>query len=188
MAKPVLFVIAHPDLGQSRANRHFAASARSIEGVEVLDLYKAYPDMFVDGSHERHRINDKSTIVLQFPIYWYAAPGVLKEWIDRTFSFGWAYGTNGNALKGKNLLLSITTGSEKMAYGPNGAHHHPLEDFLLPYKQTAQFCRMNWLEPMVYYHARANQNEPLIAHANQLKAKLRQLVQSATEQETTNGA
>ncbi len=101
MANPVLFVIAHPDLGQSRANRHFASSAKSVEGVEVLDLYKAYPDMFVDGGHERRRINNKSTLILQFPIYWYAAPGLLKEWIDRTFSYGWAYGTNGTRFKAK---------------------------------------------------------------------------------------
>lgn len=188
MANPVLFVIAHPDLGQSRANRHFAASAKSIEGVDVLDLYKVYPDMFVDGSHERHRIDGKSTIVLQFPIYWYAAPGLLKEWIDRTFSYGWAYGTNGNALKGKNLLLSIATGSEEKAYGPEGVHHHPLDEFLLPYKQTARFCGMNWLDPLVYYHARASQKDHLIAHGEKLKSRLSELVHAASKEEMSHGA
>ncbi|WP_424983672.1 NAD(P)H-dependent oxidoreductase [Maritalea sp. S77] len=188
MANPVLFVIAHPDLGQSRANRHFAASAKSVEGIEVLDLYKTYPDMFVDGSHERHRIDDKSTLVLQFPIYWYAAPGLLKEWIDRTFSYGWAYGTNGNALKGKNFMLSIATGSEEKAYSADGQHNYPLQEFLLPYKQTAHFCGMNWLEPLVYYHARASEKEQLLAHGEKLKNRLTELKQLAPQQEMPHGA
>lgn len=188
MANPVLFVIAHPDLGQSRANRHFASIAKSVEGVEVLDLYKAYPDMFVDGSHERHRINDKSTLILQFPIYWYAAPGLLKEWIDRTFSYGWAYGTNGHALEGKNLMLSIATGSEERAYAKGGAHQYPLKEFLLPYRQTAHFCGMNWLDPLVYYHARASEKEELLAHGNMLKSRLNELVGAPSELEAAHGA
>jgi glutathione-regulated potassium-efflux system ancillary protein KefF len=34
-------------------------------------------------------------------------------WIDKVFSHGWAYGHNGNALKGKSLMWAVTTGGGK---------------------------------------------------------------------------
>ena len=39
-------------------------------------------------------------------------PPLLKLWIDKVFSHGWAYGHNGNALHGKSLMWAVTTGGE----------------------------------------------------------------------------
>ncbi|WP_020178815.1 NAD(P)H-dependent oxidoreductase [Methylopila sp. M107] len=40
---------------------------------------------------EQARIDRAGTLVLVFPIYWWAMPGQLKGWIDRVFTNGWAY-------------------------------------------------------------------------------------------------
>jgi putative NADPH-quinone reductase len=179
MSAPVLFVLAHPDLRASRANRAFAAAAATVDGVTVHDLYDTYPDLFVDGFAERKLIDRAGALVLQAPIYWYAGPGLLKEWIDRTFVSGWAYGRGGRALVGKKMLVSITTGSAHEAYGPGGRHAHPIEDYLKPYRQIAAFCGMAWQEPLVFFHARATTSADLDVHAHLLTERLEALAAPA---------
>lgn len=41
-------------------------------------------------SYQR-RIDACDALVLVFPIYWWSMPGLLKGWIDRVFTNGWAY-------------------------------------------------------------------------------------------------
>ncbi|MCG8155375.1 NAD(P)H-dependent oxidoreductase [Brenneria goodwinii] len=47
------------------------------------------------------RINNADALVLVFPIYWWSMPGLLKGWIDRVFTNGWAYeeAADGNIVK-----------------------------------------------------------------------------------------
>lgn len=40
---------------------------------------------------EQARIDGADALVLVFPIYWWSMPALLKGWIDRVFSNGWAY-------------------------------------------------------------------------------------------------
>jgi NAD(P)H dehydrogenase (quinone) len=49
---------------------------------------------------EQARIDRADALVLVFPVYWWAMPGLLKGWIDRVFSNGWAYDdTSGKVVK-----------------------------------------------------------------------------------------
>jgi putative NADPH-quinone reductase len=41
---------------------------------------------------------------------WYSVPPLLKLWMDKVLSHGWAYGHNGIALRGKSLMWAVTTG------------------------------------------------------------------------------
>jgi putative NADPH-quinone reductase len=45
--------------------------------------------------------------------------------------FGFAFGPGGNALKGKDFLLSITTGGSSDSYSESRANHFPIESFFL---------------------------------------------------------
>jgi putative NADPH-quinone reductase len=179
MPKPVQFILAHPDLNASRANRTLAAVARSVEGVMVHDLYAIYPDMFIDGARERRRLEETGALVLQFPFFWYGAPGLLKEWIDRTFTVGWAYGRDGTMLRGKPFLVSISTGSGINAYRPGGIHNQPIEEYLFPFEQIAHFCGMVWQPPLIFYRARHADDSMLGEHAEALKARLKVLESGA---------
>jgi len=42
-------------------------------------------------------------IVLQFPMYWYSMPPLLKKWLDDVLTYNFAYGSKGDKLKGKDL-------------------------------------------------------------------------------------
>ncbi|WP_163564806.1 NAD(P)H-dependent oxidoreductase, partial [Klebsiella pneumoniae] len=40
---------------------------------------------------EQNRIDRTDALVLVYPVYWWSMPGLLKGWIDRVFTNGWAY-------------------------------------------------------------------------------------------------
>lgn len=40
---------------------------------------------------EQARIDRADALALVYPVYWWSMPGLLKGWIDRVFSQGWAY-------------------------------------------------------------------------------------------------
>lgn len=107
-----LIVTSHPlttSLTRSVANHIADAITTSGSGhtVDIADLHQehfdptyreadyrtfsgesAIPD---DVRREQQRIEAADALVLVFPIYWWAMPGMLKGWIDRVFTNGWAY-------------------------------------------------------------------------------------------------
>lgn len=52
---------------------------------------------------EQARIDKADALVLVFPIYWWSMPGLLKGWIDRVFTNGWAYEDNASGKVAKKL-------------------------------------------------------------------------------------
>ncbi|MCF6441357.1 NAD(P)H-dependent oxidoreductase [Pseudoalteromonas luteoviolacea] len=58
-------------------------------------------------------------LILQFPLWWWSFPAILKGWIDRVLTSGFAYG-QGAILVPKKVMYSITTGGaanqDEMAY------------------------------------------------------------------------
>ncbi|MBP0447850.1 NAD(P)H-dependent oxidoreductase [Roseomonas sp. SSH11] len=40
---------------------------------------------------EQRRIGRADLLVLVYPVYWWSLPGLLKGWIDRVFTQGWAF-------------------------------------------------------------------------------------------------
>jgi NAD(P)H dehydrogenase (quinone) len=63
-------------------------------------------------------------LILQFPLWWYSVPALLKGWIDRVFAYGVAYDFgrtwNRGVFTGKRALLSFTTSSPPASTGPDG--------------------------------------------------------------------
>lgn len=48
-----------------------------------------------------------------YPYYLSYIPGVTHSWLERVFSYGFAFGEGGNHLKGKKMMLLYTTGGIK---------------------------------------------------------------------------
>lgn len=158
MAHPtVALIYAHPTAERSLANRELLSAIEDLKFVDRRALYDLYPDFDIDADDERRRLEKVELIVLQHPVYWYSMPPLLKMWIDEVFSLGWAYGENGTALAGKRMQWVTTTGADSRAYAPDGPHGHPFEVFTAPMRQTALFCGMEWLEPIVVHDAHADQ-------------------------------
>ncbi len=107
-----LVVVAHPD---PKSLSHSVA-AKVAEGIseagaghsfEIADLTaEAFDPIFsaadfaayhkdtappADVIAEQERIDRATDLVLVYPVYWWSLPAILKGWIDRVFSNGWAY-------------------------------------------------------------------------------------------------
>ncbi|PBV89685.1 NAD(P)H dehydrogenase [Pseudomonas aeruginosa] len=61
---------------------------------------------------EQARIDRADTLVLVYPIYWWSMPALLKGWIDRVFSNGWAfdYSIGGDLRKKLQRLRVVLVG------------------------------------------------------------------------------
>jgi putative NADPH-quinone reductase len=152
---PILVVFAHPAFRASRVNRALADAVRDLPGVYFHDLLEAYPDFYIDVVAEQRRLRAARLVVLQHPLYWYSAPAIVKHWIDEVLVTGFAYGEGGEALAGKDLLQVVSTGAPWEAYRAEGRHGYPLSELLRPLEQTARFCRMRYLRPLVVPAGRA---------------------------------
>jgi len=150
--KNILILFAHPAFEKSRANKVLVNGLDRMKGVTFHDLYQVYPDMDIDRLHEQQLLEQHDVIVFHHPFFWYSGPAILKQWQDLVLVHGWAYGHDGNALKGKWLFNAITTGGPKAFYQIQGqSNRFSIRQLLSPFEQTASMCNMRYLPPFVVH-------------------------------------
>jgi NAD(P)H dehydrogenase (quinone) len=107
-----LIVVAHPDpkslthsvaaqLGEggsrSGSGHTFEVANLAAEGFDPrftaadLAVHRREVPTPADVAAEQARIDRADALVLVYPVYWWSMPGLLKGWIDRVFTNGWAY-------------------------------------------------------------------------------------------------
>ena len=105
-----------------------------------------------DIKKEHQLLSEADLIIFQFPLWWYSMPALLKGYIDRVFSMGWAYG-GGQALAGKKILVSMTTGAPDFAWTPE--KRGTIQDiFKHLFVGTFGLCGMQPTEPFIVYGAK----------------------------------
>lgn len=105
----VLIVLDHPNpdsLSHALAARFIEGATEAGHTTELADLHKegfnpvwrmedfAQMDgkpMPGDVLAEQARIERADALALVFPLWWWGMPSMMKGWIDRVFSWGWAY-------------------------------------------------------------------------------------------------
>jgi len=152
-ARPALVILAHPAIQRSRANATLLEVASRRPDVTVHDLYRKYPDFLIDVPAEQKKLLAHQLIVLQYPIYWYSCPALLKEWFDAVLQHGFAFGRTGTQLRGKTLMVAVTAGGDHHAYRPEGMNRFSMADFLRPMEATAHLCGLEWAQPFVLHDA-----------------------------------
>ena len=172
----VLLVFAHPALERSRANLVLSKVAEEMDAITFHDLYETYPDYVIDVEAEQARLLAHDVIALQFPMYWYSTPALMKEWLDLVWLHGFAYGEGGEALKGKKLFVACTTGGTAKAYHMHGYNRFSMDEFLRPLEQTAHLCGMEWETPFVVHGASVKDDAALKAEAERYKARVASLL------------
>jgi glutathione-regulated potassium-efflux system ancillary protein KefF len=149
----ICVIHAHPYPKRSRTNRALADAIRALPDLEVRSLYDLYPDFDIDVDTEQRALAQAQLIVWMHPLYWYSVPALLKHWFDKVLAFGWAYGDNAAALRGKHCLWVPTAGGDVDTFAPSGLHGQPFSSFVPAIEQTARFCGMHWEAPYVVYGA-----------------------------------
>lgn len=171
----ILILFAHPALEKSRVHRQLLRYMPSSEDIKLQDLYELYPDFLIDVDREQKLLQQYDTIVLQHPFYWYSVPAILKQWMDLVLEHGWAYGTGGEALKGKTLINAISCGGSVESYQPTGRHRKTVTDFLCPFAQTARLCHMQYGDPFIVYGTHRLTEVDIVQHAKDYRRWLLEL-------------
>jgi putative NADPH-quinone reductase len=161
----IVVYFAHLAIEQSVINSALCAAVRDLPQVDFRDLHELYPDFFIDVDTEQAVLCNADLIVFQHPIYWYAAPAIFKHFQDNVLLQGFAYGPQGTALHGKDFLLVASTGAPATEYGPGGIHHYAFEQLIRPIEQTARFCGMRFLPPLVLHGGHGLSRDVIDKHA-----------------------
>ncbi len=143
----ILILFGHPAFRRSTINAALREAVETLDGVTFHDLYASYPDFLIDVPHEQQLCERHDIIIFQHPFYWYSTPAIVKEWFDLVLEHAWAYGSAGNALKGKITFQALTAGGSQEHYGPHGLNRFNIRELTTPFWATANLCGMDWLPP-----------------------------------------
>jgi NAD(P)H dehydrogenase (quinone) len=95
-------------------------------------------------------------LILNFPIFWFSTPAMLKGWIDRVLLSGPCYGGlrfyDRGGLAGKKAWVTATLGGRPHMFGDNAVHGQ-LNDMLRHLlRGTLAYVGFDVLEPFYAYH------------------------------------
>ncbi|NLX16357.1 MAG: NAD(P)H-dependent oxidoreductase [Ramlibacter sp.] len=115
-----------------------------------------------DIQSEIAKVEWSDLLILNFPIFWFSTPAILKGWIDRVFVSGLFYGGkrfyDQGGMRGKRVLVTFTIGGQPHMFGPE-AIHGEIELMLRPLlRGTLAYAGFDVLPPFAAYHV------PYISH------------------------
>lgn len=160
--------VFHPNLHSSRVNQLWIERLAGEPDLHVRNLYDLYPDGKIDIAHEQSVMDAHDRVVFQHPLLWYSVPPLMKQWLDDVLTYGWAYGSKGTALRGKEWISVISTGGSANTYQVGGLNQFSISETLRPLQQTANLIGMTFLSPFVFHEADRATREQIVDSAEQL--------------------
>ena len=140
---------------------------------------------------EQEKLLWADVLILQFPLWWYSMPAILKGWVDRVYAYGFAYGVGEHndahwgdrfgegTLVGKRAMLVVTAGGWDTHYGSRGVNG-PIDDLLFPIQHGILFYPgYAVLPPFVAFRVDRLDAAGFEALAEGLRARLRALETTA---------
>ena len=167
-----------------------APGARLVVGEAAKQAYET-DTLSADVRRELDKLAWADAVVIQFPLWWYGMPAILKGWFDRVFVKGLAYGVRhpelpGRTLRygegmltGKRALVVLSAGSGAAAFGPRGVNGQ-LDQALFPLLHgTLWYTGMDVLPPLAIYGADRVSDEQYADAATALRKRLAGLATDA---------
>lgn len=108
-----------------------------------------------DIKAEQEKLKRADLLVLQFPIWWFGMPGIMKGWADRVFARGFAYlpgrKYDTGMMRGKLAMVAATTGTSADTYAPDGIDGDILSVLWPVHNGLLRYTGFDVLEPFVAY-------------------------------------
>lgn len=140
-----------------------------------------------DVAAEQEKLLWADALILQFPLWWFTMPAILKGWIDRVYAYGFAYGVGEHSdrrwgdrygegrLAGKRAMLVVTTGGWAEHYSPRGING-PIDDLLFPINHgILHYPGYDVLPPFVTYRVDRLDEAGFARMAESLRERMRTL-------------
>lgn len=150
-----LIVVSHPYPEQSHTIKSLEQTARSFSDVEVRNLESLYGNDLnnfdVRAEQIVHEAADR--VIYMFPVHWFNLTPMLKAYMNTVWAYGWAFGPEGTALKGKQFQVVATAGAAEFTYSHEGIIECTMDEVLSPLKASAKYVGMNYQQPIAFYEA-----------------------------------
>lgn len=189
-----LVVYAHPN----PKSFNYAIKERVVQvlqrkgPVEVRDLYELSFNPVLSGKDfetflsggvpsdialEQDYIKKSELLVFVYPVWWTGMPAILKGYIDRVFSYGFAYAERDGELVGlltdKKVVIINTLGASELDYVPSG-----MEECL---KKTTDlgifhFCGMQVLKHIFLYSVPTVSHEERVVMLERVQKELEEVL------------
>ncbi|HZR34492.1 MAG TPA: NAD(P)H-dependent oxidoreductase [Nevskia sp.] len=137
-----------------------------------------------DIAAEQDKLRWADAVLLQFPLWWFSLPAILKGWVERVYAYGFGYGVGEHSdrhwgdrygegtLAGKRAMLVVTAGGWESHYAPRGVNG-PIEDLLFPiHHGILYYPGLAVLPPFVVYRADRMDDTRLAGIREQLGRRL----------------
>lgn len=140
---------------------------------------------------EQEKLLWADTVILQFPLWWFSMPAILKGWVERVYAYGFAYGVGEHSdvrwgdrygegtLAGKRAMLIVTTGGWESHYAQRGING-PINDILFPIQHgILHYPGFEVLPPFVLYRTGRVDEARFAEACNALGQRLDELEQTS---------
>jgi NAD(P)H dehydrogenase (quinone) len=138
-----------------------------------------------DVKAEQEKLLWADGLILQFPLWWFSMPAILKGWVERVYSYGFAYGVGEHndkrwgdrygegTLADKRAMLIVTAGGWAEHYSARGING-PIEDLLFPINHgILYYPGYEVLPPFILYQADRLSEAEFQGAADQLRVRMR---------------
>ncbi|QXI28553.1 NAD(P)H-dependent oxidoreductase [Pseudomonas vanderleydeniana] len=148
-----LVITSHPYPDQSRVIKALQDAAVTLPEVTLRNLESLYGQNLggFDLAAEQKAYEAAERIVFLFPIHWFNLTPMLKAYLNEVWTYGWAFGPQGQALQGKSMQVVVSTGATAHTFSHQGLVQSTIEEVLTPMKATALYVGMNYLPPLVFH-------------------------------------
>jgi NAD(P)H dehydrogenase (quinone) len=148
------------------------------EQKHAVDTDTVPPD--VQG--EIGKIERSNVLIVQYPMWWFGMPAILKGWVDRTFLYGKMYTRrrryDRGPCAGKRALVSITLGAPEGTYAHDG-RNADIDLLLWPTLFTFYYVGFSVLKPFITYDVDAATAAQSEDSADRYRSRLKSLENSA---------
>lgn len=157
----LLMKVIHPDTENSVANKRWLQELnKHPHQYTIHNLHQTYPDGVIDVEKEQALVEAHSNVILQFPLYWFNCPPMLKKWLDDVLKYRWAYGTGGEAFKERKVALAVSAGIRKSDFTEEGKWQFTLEQLLAPFQVTLTYIQADYRGLFTFYGAEDEVDQP----------------------------
>jgi NAD(P)H dehydrogenase (quinone) len=132
-----------------------------------------------DLEREFERLMWCDLLIVQYPMWWFSTPAILKGWVDRVLAYRRFYDLDHRfatgVMKGRHGLLSVTTGGTPQRFSAEGVFGE-IDQYLRPMQfGMIEYMGMEAHEPFVTYAASRVSREELTAQLDVWEKRLMEL-------------
>lgn len=135
-----------------------------------------------DIAAEQAKLARAYMVILQFPVWWFGMPAILKGWADRVFARGFAYlpgrKYDTGMFRGKLAMVAATTGTSADTYAPDGIDGDILTVFWPIHNGLLRYTGFDVLPPYVAFMPGREDDESRARQLEAFKTRLQTIDQT----------